>query len=163
MAPATAELLRLELDDPTAFAEQLNAVLPDDWPPGEYDRDAIQFFLDRTVAGGDSAAGWYGWYLLLDTGERGDSLLVGCAGYLGPPDEAGRVEIGYSVCERWRGQGLAKEVVGGLVENAGRRGAQTVQAHAHPENAASIAVLRACGFQPVPEESSDMLLFRTIC
>jgi RimJ/RimL family protein N-acetyltransferase len=159
MVPATAELLRLELDDPPSFATRLNAQLPSDWPPGEYDRDAIQFFLERTIAGGDSAAGWYGWYLLLDRRERGGSFLVGCGGYLGPPDEAGRVEIGYSICERWRGQGLAGEVVTELVENAGRRGAQTVQAHAHPDNAASIAVLRACGFRQAPDEAPDMLLF----
>ncbi|MDR3754812.1 MAG: GNAT family N-acetyltransferase [Terracidiphilus sp.] len=159
LVSATAELLRFELDDPAAFAARLDARMPDDWPPGEYDRDAIQFFLDRTIAGGDSAAGWYGWYLLFDEEDGGKSLLVGCAGYLGPPDEAGRVEIGYSICEDWRGQGVAKEIVGGLVENAGQRGVQTVQAHANPENAASIAVLLACGFRPAAEEDSNQLLF----
>jgi RimJ/RimL family protein N-acetyltransferase len=159
LVAATAELLRLELDNPAAFAARFNARLPDDWPPGEYDRDAIQFFLDQTIAGGEGAAGWYGWYLLRDTEEHGKNLLVGCAGYLGPPNEAGRVEIGYSICEHWRGQGVAKEIVSGLVENAGRRGAQTVQAHANPENAASIAVLRASGFRLEDEEDSNQLLF----
>jgi len=163
MTPATALLLRLELDDPAIFAARLNAEPPGDWPPGEYDRDAIQFFLERTIAGGEGAVGWYGWYLLLDSDQRGLSLLVGSAGYLGPPDEAGRVEIGYSLCERWRGQGLAKEVVIALVESARQRGARTVQAHAHPGNAASIAVLRACGFQPVPGQASELLSFAIAC
>ena len=159
LVSATAEMLRLELDNPAAFAARFNAKLPDDWPPGEYDRGAIQYFLEQTIAGGQSADGWCGWYLLRDTEERGESLLVGCAGYLGPPDEAGRVEIGYSICEQWRGQGVAKEIVAALVENAARRGAQTAQAHADPENAASIAVLLACGFRPAAEEASNQLLF----
>jgi RimJ/RimL family protein N-acetyltransferase len=159
MAIATAELLRLELNDPAAFATRLDVVLSEDWPPGEYDSGAIQFFLEQTIAGGDAAAGWYGWYLLLDREESSDCLLVGCAGYLGPPDEAGRVEIGYSLCEQWRGQGLAKEVVRGLVENALRRGATIVQAHTDPQNAASIAVLRACGFQLIAEKDANLLLF----
>jgi RimJ/RimL family protein N-acetyltransferase len=159
MVAATEELLRLELDSPSAFAARLNAALPEDWPPGEYDRDAIQFFLEQMIAGGDDAAGWYGWYLLLNGDQSGSSQLVGCGGYMGPPDNAGEVEIGYSLCARWRGQGLAKEVVGALVENAWRRGALTVVAHTHSGNAASIAVLSAHGFLPTPDEASQMLRF----
>jgi RimJ/RimL family protein N-acetyltransferase len=159
MVAATEELLRLELDAPSAFAARLNTALPEDWPPGEYDRDAIQFFLDQTIAGGDNVAGWYGWYLLLDAQQCDGSLLAGCGGYIGPPDKAGQVEIGYSLCARWRGQGLAKEVADALVENAWRRGAQTIVAHTDPDNSASIGVLRACGFQQLPDDSSSMLLF----
>jgi RimJ/RimL family protein N-acetyltransferase len=159
MVAATAELLKLELDAPSAFAARLNAALPEDWPPGEYDRDAIQFFLEQTIAGGDSATGWYGWYLLLEPKESNNSVLVGCGGYIGPPDEAGQVEIGYSLCAQWRGQGLVKEAIGALIENAWQRGAKTVVAHADPQNAASIGVLRACGFQQLPDDSSPMLLF----
>jgi [ribosomal protein S5]-alanine N-acetyltransferase len=159
MVPATADLLRLELDNPPTFAAQLEAALPQDWPPGEYDRDAIQFFLEQTISGGDSVVGWYGWYVLLDGKEHGGNLLIGCGGYLGAPDEAGKVEIGYSLCKQWRGEGLAKEMVGALVENAWRRGARTVVAHSDTDNAASIAVLRACGFLPLLDETSEMRLF----
>jgi len=105
MMPATAETLHLELDDPAAFATLLGVRLPQDWPPGEYDRDAIQFFLEKMIEGGPEAVGWYGWYAIL---EGSEPALVGCGGYLGPPDESGCVEIGYSICERWRGQGLAR-------------------------------------------------------
>jgi RimJ/RimL family protein N-acetyltransferase len=158
MVAATEELLRLELEAPSAFAEHLHAALPEDWPPGEWDRGAIQFFLEQMIAGGDSAAGWYGWYLLLDAQEN-NSILAGCGGYFGPPDEAGQVEIGYSLCAQWRGQGLAKEAIGALVENAWRRGAQTIVAHTDPQNTASLGVLRACGFQQRPDDSSLLLLF----
>jgi ribosomal-protein-alanine N-acetyltransferase len=159
MVAATAELLRLELEAPVTFAARLNAALPEDWPPGEWDRGAIQFFLEQLIAGGDSTAGWYSWYLLLDAAEGDNSVLAGCGGYFGPPDEAGQVEIGYSLCTQWRGQGLVKEALNALIENAWRRGAQTVVAHSDPENAASIGVLHACGFQQLPDDTSPMLLF----
>jgi len=47
LTPSTQQTLRLELDDPAAFAALLGVRLPQDWPPGEYDRGAIQFFLTR--------------------------------------------------------------------------------------------------------------------
>jgi RimJ/RimL family protein N-acetyltransferase len=159
MVAATPELLQLELDAPSVFSDRLNAALPEDWPPGEYDRDAIRFFLEQTIAGGNSVAGWFGWYLLLDAEEGDGSFLAGCGGYIGPPDAVGQVEIGYSLCARWRGQGLAKEAIGALVENAWQRGAQTVVAHTDPQNSASIGVLLACGFQQLADDSSPMLLF----
>jgi RimJ/RimL family protein N-acetyltransferase len=157
MMPATAETLHLELDDPAAFATLLGVRLPQDWPPGEYDRGAIQFFLEKMIEGGPKAVGWYGWYAILEGSEP--AALVGCGGYLGPPDEAGCVEIGYSICEQWRGQGLAKELVQALVDRALALGAKKIVAHTTEANPASIAVLLGCGFQQAVSSDTEQLQF----
>jgi uroporphyrinogen-III synthase/uroporphyrinogen III methyltransferase/synthase len=157
MMPATAETLHLELDDPAAFATLLGVRLPQDWPPGEYDRGAIQFFLEKMIEGGPKAVGWYGWYAILEGSEP--AALVGCGGYLGPPDEAGCLEIGYSICEQWRGQGLAKELVQALVDRALALGAKKIVAHTTEANPASIAVLLGCGFQQAIGSESEQLQF----
>jgi RimJ/RimL family protein N-acetyltransferase len=145
------------LDDLAAFAAYLGVLLPQDWPPGEYDRDAIRFFLEKTIEGGPEAVGWYSWYAFLKGSEP--AALIGCGGYLGPPDEAGCVEIGYSICEQWRGQGLAKELVQALVDCAWAQGAMKIVAHTGQENPASVAVLRGCGFQQTPGTEQGQLQF----
>jgi uroporphyrinogen-III synthase/uroporphyrinogen III methyltransferase/synthase len=156
LTPSTQQTLRLELDDPAGFAALLGVRLPQDWPPGEYDRDAIQFFLEKMIEGGPEAVGWYGWYAIL---EGSEPTLVGCGGYLGPPDEASCVEIGYSMCERWRGQGLAKELVQALVNRALALGTKKIMAHTTEANPASIAVLLGCGFQQAIGSESEQLQF----
>ena len=157
LTPATQELLQLELDDKAAFAAHFGVSLPRDWPPGEYDRDAIRFFLEKLIEGGPESVGWYGWYAFLN--DREPAALIGCGGYLGPPDEAGCVEIGYSICEQWRGQGLAKELVQALVERAWAQGATKIVAHTSRENPASVAVMRSCGFQQAPVSEQGQLQF----
>jgi RimJ/RimL family protein N-acetyltransferase len=157
LTPSTQQTLRQELDDPAAFAALLGVRLPQDWPPGEYDRGAIQFFLEKMIDGGPKAVGWYGWYAILEGSEP--AALVGCGGYLGPPDEAGCVEIGYSICEQWRGQGLAKELVQALVDRALALGAKKIVAHTTEANPASIAVLLGCGFQQAIGSESEQLQF----
>jgi uroporphyrinogen-III synthase/uroporphyrinogen III methyltransferase/synthase len=157
LMPSTQQTLRLELDDPAAFADLLGVRLPQDWPPGEYDRGAIQFFLEKMLKGGPEAVGWYGWYAILEGSEP--AALVGCGGYLGAPDEAGCVEIGYSICEQWRGQGLAKELVQALVDRALALGAKKIVAHTTEANPASIAVLLGCGFQQAIGSQSEQLQF----
>jgi uroporphyrinogen-III synthase/uroporphyrinogen III methyltransferase/synthase len=160
LTPATQELLRLELEDAPAFAALLGASLPEDWPPGEYDRNAIQFFLEKTIEGGKDAVGWYGWYAILQGEEP--AALIGCGGYLGPPDDDGCVEIGYSISERWRGQGLAKELVQALMNRAWTLGARKIMAHTTEANPASIAVLRRCGFQRAISPEKEQLQFEIV-
>ena len=159
LIPAIQILLQLELNDKAAFAARLGVRLPDDWPPGEYDSDAIQFFLDKLSEEGPDSVGWYGWYALLQDSSNVASVLVGCGGYLGPPDETGSVEIGYSICRRWRGKGLARELVQALTDNALGLGAQRIVARASEANPASISVLLSCGFQQKPSTDPCVLQF----
>jgi len=147
LAAATPAHLRTELDAPERLASLLGAEVADDWPSGEYDRDAMEFFHERLREGGDAAAGWYGWYAIRHADGDGPRALVGAGGYLGPPDEDGIVEIGYSVLPEWQRRGYAGEIASALVARAfALAGVARVIAHTTLENAGSVTVLTRLGF-----------------
>ena len=56
-----------------------------------------------------------GWFVLLRDAHAGD-LVVGDLGTFGPPDDDGRVEIGYGLAAPFRGRGLGSEAVRLLVD-----------------------------------------------
>jgi RimJ/RimL family protein N-acetyltransferase len=63
-------------------------------------------------------------------------------------DEGRQAEIAWVVGRAWQGQGYAKEAVAALVRWLCIRGVTTVQAHIHPDHAASAAVARHAGLLP---------------
>lgn len=75
-----------------------------------------------------------------------EGLVVGDAGFHGPPTEQGAVEIGYQVVPGWRGRGVASRACSLLVERAWADGAEVVRAETDGDNQASQAVLRRAGF-----------------
>ena len=86
----------------------------------------------------------YGSYLLV---LRSSGLVVGSAGFYGPPDQDGTVLLGYGLVPEARGQGLATEAVGGLVALVRRDPrVRRVLAETDPGNAASRRVLEKAGF-----------------
>jgi RimJ/RimL family protein N-acetyltransferase len=89
---------------------------------------------------------WLGRVIVLDD-ERG-RRVIGSIGFHGPPDEGGRVEIGYRVDPDHRRQGVATEVVQALFEWAHREhGVTRFRAATAPGNLASQAVLARFGFR----------------
>ena len=86
-------LLDADLQSAEALSELLGASVPSSWPPGEYDRSAIEFFRERLTVCPDSL-GWYAWYAIHMAGPSNPRSLVGAGGYLGPPDVDGVVEVG---------------------------------------------------------------------
>ena len=121
--------------------------MPPSWPPGEYDRAAQEFFLARLEEAGPAGVGWYGWYAIQAADSERPATVVGGCGYHGPPTPAGVVEVGFSVCPEWRGQGFATEMAHALAARAaGLPGTTRVIAHTSEGNHASIAVLRRSGF-----------------
>jgi len=106
LVAATLDLVLAELSGRPALSRLLRADVPDSWPPGEYDRDALEFFRAR-LAADPGAAGWYGWYAIAVGGDGTERSLVAAAGFLGPPDTDGMVEIGYSALPEERGKGHA--------------------------------------------------------
>jgi [ribosomal protein S5]-alanine N-acetyltransferase len=103
LVPATLALLNAELESLSALALHLRASVPDEWPPGEYDRSAIEYFRSRLAENPDEV-GWYGWYALLRLGAVEPSQLVGAGGFFGPPNAEGLLEIGYSVVHQFSGR-----------------------------------------------------------
>ncbi|CAN5223291.1 GNAT family N-acetyltransferase [soil metagenome] len=161
MVAATLQHIRTELDAPEKLAALLDASVSPEWPPGEYDRDAMEFFRARFELEGEAAEGWYGWYVVRSGETPGVRALVAHCGYFGPPGADGRVEIGYSVLPAWQRRGYASEIVQMLLDNAFEFPAvQQVVAHAAIGNVGSISVLQACGFQADgPGQEADTLRF----
>ena len=149
LVATTLEHIDAELSSPTALAALLGAQLPSSWPPGEYDRDALEFFRAQ-LAQAPEAVGWFGWYVISlgDDGSR-QSVVAG-AGFLGPPSLGGVVEIGFSVVPEERRKGYASEAIRALVRHAFRQPTvERVIAHTNDSNAASSAVLIRSGFRQV--------------
>lgn len=149
-----------EIESSEHLASFLGVQVEPGWPPGEYDRDAQEFFRDRLQEGGISVVGWYSWYAVLREGHGKFSTLVGAGGYFGPPSEEGEVEIGFSMMPSWWGLGYATEIANALIINAFTDvRVQKVIAHTSDQNAASIKVLLKCGFHHVcrDQESGNEL------
>jgi RimJ/RimL family protein N-acetyltransferase len=135
------------LESPEQLATLLDACVSPEWPTGEYDRDAMEFFRARLEEGGEEVEGWYGWYAVREADLECPRTLVGAGGYMGPPDAEGTVEIGYSVLPAWQRRGYASEIVDVLVEHAFTFAfVERVIAHTTKANPASISVLLRCGF-----------------
>ena len=76
--------------------------------------------------------------------------VVGHAGFHGPPDEHGTVEVGYTVLPSLRGRGHAHRALAALVAEArAASSVRVVRACVRPDNAASLAVVRRAGFVEV--------------
>jgi RimJ/RimL family protein N-acetyltransferase len=160
---ASRALLTAELHKPQYFPKLLGAVLPADWPPGDYDREAMQYFLEKLTAGGREAAGWYGWYALRKAEGDTPRTLVGTGGFMGPPGATGTAEIGYSIAADWRGQGLGTELVGGLVQQAAATGqVRRLVARTRANNPTSQQVLVRNGFALVGPAEDGYVRFERV-
>ncbi len=146
LVAATLRHLEAELTGPLSLGALLGAEVSASWPPGEYDRNAQEYFQGRLAAASPADAGWFGWYAITAHEPFTSPTLVAAAGFLGPPDADGTAEIGYSVLPEVTGRGFATEAVRALGTWAIGNGAARVIAHTTRANQASIAVLARCGF-----------------
>jgi RimJ/RimL family protein N-acetyltransferase len=142
--------LRAELESPAALAAALGVDVAASWPPELYDADAIRWALGWLEAHPDDTR--YGFYYVVETDPATVTRpqAIGAGGYKGAPDDAGDIEIGYSIVAERRRRGYAREAVDGwlahaFVDSRVRR----VLAHTLPELEPSIAVLRSAGFRLV--------------
>jgi [ribosomal protein S5]-alanine N-acetyltransferase len=81
---------------------------------------------------------------------------IGHAGFHGPPETIGRAEIGYTVFKPYRRQGYATEAAKALVDWAFEQGQREVFASVAPDNAPSLAVVRALGFIQVGTQIDEV-------
>lgn len=85
-----------------------------------------------------------------------DGVVVGDAGFHGPPDEAGMVEVGYTVVPRYRRQGYARAMLTALLARAAAEpDVRTVRARIKSDNSASLATLAGFGFTRVGEQGNE--------
>lgn len=86
-----------------------------------------------------------------------DDQVIGYAGFHGPPDADGVVEVAYSVVPFYRGRGYAKVMLHYLVQRAQADPAvKTVRASIRPDNAASLATIRPFPFVLVGEQWDEI-------
>lgn len=82
-----------------------------------------------------------------------EGKVIGYAGYHGPPDDAGMVEIGYSVDPEYRRQGFARAILSGLLRRAAAEPAvRTARVSISPDNVASLATIAGFGFVKTGEQ-----------
>ena len=95
--------------------------------------------------------------------DRESRSVIGSAGFKGPPDDDGMVEIAYGIVADFEGRGYATEAAGLLVRFASENSAvQLIRAHTLPTNNASTRVLTKNGFEYVGEvvDPDDGLVWR---
>ena len=83
-------------------------------------------------------------------------VAVGRAGYHGPPDPSGMVEIGYAVDPAYRRRGYARAALEALLQRAAREPqVRTVRVTISPDNVASYRLASQYGFTEVGEQWDD--------
>jgi [ribosomal protein S5]-alanine N-acetyltransferase len=143
-------LLARELE---AAAAEIGATIPADMP------DRLDNFLQFRIADLEvdaSAQPWLGRAIVLVEAD-GTRRAIGSAGFHAPPDEHGRVEVGYRVEPEFRRKGVATEVVRALFDWAAREhGVTRFQASVSPNNVPSLAIIRGFGFRQVGVQMDDI-------
>ena len=94
---------------------------------------------------------------------RETGLAIGSAGFKGPPDDDGIVEIAYGIVPSHQGRGYATEAAAALVAYAIESGqARRIRAHTLPTPNASTRVLAKCELQYIGEviDPEDGLVWR---
>ena len=116
--------------------------------PPEYRKEVSPEWLARLDASADIDPWVHGFAIRL----RAIGAVIGTAGFTGPPDANGEVEIAYAVDPEYQGRGYATEAADALVNYAyGFETVRLVRAHTLPVSSASTRVLSKCGFERVGE------------
>jgi RimJ/RimL family protein N-acetyltransferase len=140
----TPALLSAEDVSTSTLCRLLGVAEPADWPPLFHDADSRGWFL-RKLEADPSFAGWLGFYVIAEIGER--EVLAGSAGFKGPPNPEGMVEIGYSIVESLQRRGIASAAIAQLIDSAfADPRVETVTAETPVAFAASRTLLEKCGF-----------------
>ncbi len=143
LVAATVPLIEADLEGHDQLAESVGAQVPDNWPPDLYKRPAMKFALRQLQDPAEH--GWSFWYLMTKLPQEAE--VIGLCGFKGRPDEAGSVEIAYSVLSQFRNQDYASEAVFRLVLWAfSHQNVKQVTAETLPHLRQSIRVLEKNGF-----------------
>jgi len=129
--------------------------------PPEYRKEVSSEWLARL----DASAHIDPWVHGFAIRHRASGAVIGTAGFTGPPDANGEVEIAYGVDTEHQGKGYATESAEALVLFAyGHESVRLVRAHTLPEANASTHVLAKCGFQKAGEivDPNDGVVWRWV-
>ena len=150
----------------------MRALLAADWAgagrllgariPGEWHGEYWQWLGQRPdqAEADPSAVPWLPRVLLLpkdDDTAGHEAIVIGEAGFHGPPGADGRVEIGYMVVSEHRRHGYAEEAVRALMAwAAAEQGITRFRASISPQNTASLNLIRKLGFVQVGTQQHEI-------
>src|SRR3954454_21522023 len=119
---------------------------------------ATDFLLSETrlwqirledIARDPAAAGWIARAAVSEP----DGVVIGHAGFHGPPDAEGIVEVAYSVDPAYRRRGFATAMLAALLAEAeAHPQVRSVRASIRPDNTGSLATIAKFGFAKVGEQ-----------
>ena len=154
LVAATMQHAQATIEGSAAIASLMQVIVPASWPPELLDADALKFFRDKLAEDESQAAWWF--YFVLRRNAEGTRTLIGSAGFKGPPDADGMVEIGYGLLPEFHLQGYASEASNALVVFAfADTRVQRVIAETLPELLGSMGVMRRCGMRPLDETPNE--------
>ena len=107
------------------------------------------------LIGEPACAPWLVRAIVVAEGEAAGTV-VGHAGFHGPPDPRGVVEVGYRIVPEHRRRGHARAALGELLAYARAQGVKTVRASINPDNAASLALVSSYGFTQTGEQVDEI-------
>ena len=133
----------------------LGAKIPEEWR-----REDWQWLGQRPEqAGADpSVRPWLPRVMLMTPGVSGGKkpVVIGEAGFYSPPDNDGRVEIGYGVVSEHRRRGYAEEAARALISWASaEHGITRFRASISPDNILSLNLIRKLGFVQVGSQQHE--------
>ena len=140
---SSAFMRALQARDLVAAAREVDAFVPEGLAD-DLD-DFIRYRLAQLEAD-PSIRKWLG-RVMVRTDEAGPRRVIGTVGFHGPPDERGRLEIGYRVEAAYRRQGFAREAVQAMFDwAASEHGIHRFIASISPTNEPSLRLAAGFGF-----------------
>jgi [ribosomal protein S5]-alanine N-acetyltransferase len=139
----TPEMLKSELADDRRLGELIQAAVPANWPPVDWEPHVLDFILTQFREHPEQI-GWHRYVIFRHP--DGVRSLIGALGAFSkgvPPSEC---EIGYSILPPFEGRGFATEGTRALITYL-REDARinSIIAHTFPHLAGSIRVMEKCG------------------
>ena len=146
LLPCAPEHLLTLIDQPERF-EQMLGFPAADGLHGFFVSDDVSPNWLAALRTSSSPDPWrHGFFVV----HREGGSVIGSAGFKGPPDSTGVVEVAYGIVPSFQGRGYATEAAAAMVDFAFASGqVRLVRAHTLPEPNASTRVLLKCGFRHV--------------
>ncbi len=120
------------------------------------DLDDFLVYRLAQVAVDPAVLEWLGRAMVL-TGDDGTRRVIGSIGFHGPPDDSGRLEVGYRVEPASRRRGYAIEAVRALFDWATERhGITRFVASVSPTNEASLGLIGQLGFREIGSQIDEI-------
>lgn len=142
LIPFSRDLLRLALTDRDALERQLSARILPQWR-ADHQQKILTNVLQALEA--DPAVCVWRFYLIMHAADR---AVIGDAGFKGPPDHDGTIEIAYGIVPAYRRQGYTFEAVQALVTWAfSHPEVARVTAQCDDDNVGSIRILEKLGMR----------------